>query len=476
MNEAAARETVLVRAYEREPSSPSAPAAWSEEDRAWATQAAAEVEGEQAAADLFVARRSALAIERLGGRDKQVRRLLRAVTWRPWVAWALASLAFVLGFAADGLGSDKRIHLLAPPLLGLLAWNLMVYLVLLARGVWSLFARHRVGPGPLARAVALLTRAASRPPKRQGSVPAAAFLEDWARASSSLTTARLGRVLHVGAIAFALGALGGIYLRGLAFEYRAGWESTFLGAGAVRALLGAVLGPASALTGIALPDTAGYAALRFSAGPGVLAAPWLHLFAVTVGLVVLLPRLLLALMDRWIEARQVARFPLRLDDAYFSRLTRVLRGTPAAVRVVPYSYHLSPQATLGLRELLTRTFGRRATVSVAPTVAFGDEDRLDAERAGRRRHGARAPLRPRRDAGVGEPRGIPRPAGRGRWQRNPAGGDRRRVGIPPPVPRRPGSPRRATEPVADGFCRRGDARWCSSISSSRTWRPPRRLC
>ena len=70
---------------------------------------------------------------------------------------------------------------------------------------------------------------------------------DWARAFSTLTTARLGRVLHVGAIAFALGALASIYLRGLASEYRAGWESRFLGANAVRSVLGAVLGPASAL-------------------------------------------------------------------------------------------------------------------------------------------------------------------------------------------------------------------------------------
>ena len=375
MNEAAARETLLVRAYEREPAAQSS---WGEEDRAWATQAAAEVEGEQAAAGLFLARRSALAIERLGHRDKQVHRLLRAVTWRPWAAWAVALLALAAGFLADGLGSEKRIQLLAPPLLGLLAWNLLIYLILMVRALGRLFDRRRGSPGPLARALALLTRAASRPSALHGAVPAAAFLQDWARASARLTAARIGRLLHVGAVGFALGALGGIYLRGLALEYRAGWESTFLDANAVRALLGAVLGPASALTGIALPDTAGYAALRFSAGPGVLAAPWLHLFAVTVALVVLLPRLLLALADRWVEVRQTARFPLPLDEAYFARLTRVLRGTPATVRVLPYSYQISPQATLGMQALLTQTFGRRARVGVVPTVAFGDEDGIDA--------------------------------------------------------------------------------------------------
>ena len=119
----------------------------------------------------------------------------------------------------------------------------------------------------------------------------------------------------------------------------------------MRSLLGAVLGPAAALTGIALPDAAGYAALRFSAGSGAIAAPWLHLYAVTVALVVLAPRLLLALGDRWLEARQIARFPLRLDDAYFSGSRACCAARRRTVRVLPYSYQLAPQATLGLNDL-----------------------------------------------------------------------------------------------------------------------------
>ena len=42
----------------------------------------------------------------------------------------------------------------------------------------------------------------------------------------------------------------------LGLEYRAGWESTFLDAARVRALLGFALAPAAWLTGIALPDVA----------------------------------------------------------------------------------------------------------------------------------------------------------------------------------------------------------------------------
>jgi hypothetical protein len=379
MNENAARQTLLVRAYEREPPKP----AWSEEDRAWATQAAAQVEGERAAADVFIARRSALAVERLAGRDKHVPRLLSAITWRPWIGWAIAVLALGAGFAADAIGGEKRVNLLAPPLLALLAWNLLVYLLIIGRGAWSLFDRRARDLGPLARALSRVTHAVSKAPRRHGTVPATAFLRDWAQASSTLTAARIGRVLHVAAATFALGALGGMYLRGLALEYRAGWESTFLDAGTVQRLLDFILGPAAALTGIALPDVPGYEALRFAAGPGVIAAPWLHLYAVTVALVVLVPRLLLALGDRWLEARQMTRFPLRLDDVYFERLTRVLRGTPAAVSAVAYSLQLSPQATLGLNSLFTQTLGPHTNISIAPAVAFGEEDTFDARAVAR---------------------------------------------------------------------------------------------
>jgi hypothetical protein len=197
------------------------------------------------------------------------------------------------------------------------------------------------------------------------------------QASGTLTAARLGRVLHVSAAAFALGALAALYLRGIAFEYRAGWESTFLDAAAVHWLLGTVLGPASAITGIALPGVEGYQPLRFSTGGGVNAAPWLHLYAVTLGFAVVLPRLLLALGDRWLEARLAARFPLPLEAPYFRALLRLLRAQPLSAAVAPYGITLAPQATLNLNALFTQAFGARTAVSIAPATAFGAEDEID---------------------------------------------------------------------------------------------------
>jgi hypothetical protein len=372
LNEAAARRAVLVRTFEREPASD----AWGDDDRAWATQAAAKVEGEGAAADAFIARRASLAVERLATRDRRVPRLLASVAWPAWIGWVIPVLAFGAGAAADSIGAGHRVNLLAPPLLALLVWNLSIYAVILVRGTWGLVDSRARGLGPIARLLARLAHVTGAAPKRGGKV-AAEFLADWMQASAGLTAARIGRVLHASAAAFALGALAALYLRGIAFEYRAGWESTFLGAPAVHALLNTVLGPASALTGIALPDVDGYARLRFSAGNGEIAAPWLHLYAVTIGVAVVLPRVLLALGDRWLEARLAARFPLPLDEPYYRALVRTLREEPVVARIVPYSVPLSPQATLHLNSLLMQALGARTTVSVAPATAFGAEDDVD---------------------------------------------------------------------------------------------------
>jgi hypothetical protein len=370
MNESAARKVLLLRAFETTPDS-----GWSDEDRAWASRAAAEVEGAGAPPDRFVARRATLAVERLGGRDRNVERALRALAWRPWLGTAIAALAFAAGVAIDAIGPAQRINLLAPPLAALLVWNLALYLLIAVRAALGPFIERARGPGPLARAFARLLH---RRAPAVASPPLALFVAEWTRACAPLVAARVGRVLHVAAIALALGLLAGMYLRGLAFEYRAGWESTFLDAGAVHALLATALAPAAAITGIALPDAAGFEALRFSAAGGVNAAPWLHLFATTVALAVLAPRLLLALGNRWREARLTRRFPLRLDEPYFRNLGRVLRDEPAKVRVAPYGLQLSPQATLNLNALFAQALGARASLGFAPATAFGGEDDIDA--------------------------------------------------------------------------------------------------
>jgi hypothetical protein len=379
MNEAAAREVLLVRAVETVDDTRTA---WTDADRAWASRAAAEVTGSEAAPAAYLARRASLAVERLRERYPSIRRTLRAVTWRPWVAPALALLAFALGLATDYLGPSKRVNILAFPLLALLAWNVAVYAVILGRGLWGLVSARGRMLGPLARAVARLGRGVPRPAAGRDAPIAAAlgtFAAEWARAAAALTATRVARSLHFAAFAFALGAITGLYIRGLVLEYRAGWESTFLEAEAVQRLLAFVLGPASALTGIPVADVPRLEALRFSAGPGENAAPWIHLYAATVALVALVPRLLLGLGTWLAERRLATRFPVALEEPYFQRLTRPLGREPARIRVIPYSYQLAPPAVLALQAIAGRIFGTNVELTVAPTVTWGGEDELPGD-------------------------------------------------------------------------------------------------
>lgn len=98
MDETSALAVTAVRAVE---TADRAGAAWTDDDRAWASRAAAEVVGADAPPADFVARRARLALERMATRGHPVARLAGAWRWRPWVGGALAVAAFVAGAASD---------------------------------------------------------------------------------------------------------------------------------------------------------------------------------------------------------------------------------------------------------------------------------------------------------------------------------------------------------------------------------------
>jgi len=129
-------------------------ALWSDADRAWASRAAAEVVGEGARPDTFVARRAALALERLAPRYAPLRKAVAALRWRGWVGVSILTVAFVVGLAIDRIGDSQRINLLAPPVLGVLAWNLAVYALLLTSPLLRAAGIYDFASSPLRRAIA----------------------------------------------------------------------------------------------------------------------------------------------------------------------------------------------------------------------------------------------------------------------------------------------------------------------------------
>ncbi|HQX06308.1 MAG TPA: DUF2868 domain-containing protein [Zoogloea sp.] len=376
MNETSARHVTLIRALE---TTAPADAPWSAADAAWASRAATEVVGEGADADRFLSRRGQLAVEKLGDRDKAFKRLASGRNWRPWVGTVLVALSFALGVLMDAVGPTRYVNLLAFPLLGLIVWNLLVYVGILVHGLSDPFRSTAPKKGVLRRAVARLGGALHEGVVDAGQgTPGTRFRAEWARVSAPLTARRVGRVLHLGAMAFALGAIAALYTRGLVLHFQAGWESTFLDASQVHQALSLLLGPASSVTGLPIPDAAHMETLRFPDNQGENAAPWIHLFATTLILTVVLPRAVLALLSGFAARHLERHFPLPLTDSYFQNLQRSYTGQGAHLHLVPYSYDLSPAAALQLKEAIVSAFGPRATLHLSPPVAFGEEDALPA--------------------------------------------------------------------------------------------------
>ena len=385
MDEAAAREVLMLQAFETaQPASPN----WSDEDSAWASRLA--LQDGSADAPTFIAHRARHAMQRLAPREPGAAKWLAWRLWRwRWVAWAMLC-GVVVGILADSIGSSQRINLLAPPLWAVLAWNAVVYLLLLGRGLARLLMR-KTRPGSLVRlmqralrfgrglpGMGISSASASASASASGSAPALrTFASLWLRCSTPLSAARAATLLHAAAAALALGLIAGLYLRGLVLDYRAAWESTFLSAASAHAFFATVLAPAVALSGIALPDASAFEALRSvhgSAAPGASAAAWIHLLALTLLGFVVLPRAVLALVEA-LRARWLARHvELPLGDAYFRRLTNQLSGNTAHVVVLPYASTPTAQAALGLRSLLAPVLGDGLQLQIAPTTAFGAED------------------------------------------------------------------------------------------------------
>jgi hypothetical protein len=132
------------------------------------------------------------------------------------------------------------------------------------------------------------------------------------------------------------------------------------------------------VSGIAVPDVAGLRALRVPAGaaPSASAAPWINLYAWQLALLVVLPRLALALSAAWRARRLQRHLPVSLHEPYFQRLLWQQRGGRTPVQVWPHAHTPDAAALVALKALFTRVFGEGLQWQVAPTVAHGAEDAL----------------------------------------------------------------------------------------------------
>ena len=379
MNEQLARRVVLVRAIE---TADTAHQVLSEDDRKYASRSARELAAWQAAdsksavtQEHFLQQRAEQILKRLAERTPAFGAYQKRGLGLPGVWTALPVLALFAGALLDRIADPHRVDLLSAPLIAIVAWNLLVYLGLL---IWALIPRRKTAStgSSLLRRLSVGKAAAPRKLPAALATGIADFTGEWAQLSAPLTRARLSRTVHLAAAAFALGAVLSLYARGLLTQYIAGWESTFLDATQVHTLLSWLFAPALSvfpfLQGFSLADIE---ALRFTATtPAGGGERWVHLYGATILLLVVLPRLLLAAFAGWRAARLKRRFPLELEHPYFRKLADSIgAGTPAVLRVLPYSFTLDEARDRGLWTVAAMALGAQARVLLRPTVPYGEE-------------------------------------------------------------------------------------------------------
>jgi len=340
----------------------------------------------------FLARRAEHLLERLRTRSPAVTHILAVAGGITWLGRFVLLLALAAGVSLSALDGSRRINILAFPLIGLLAWNLFVYAMLFVG--WLRTLRHRRGPMGFwsARAyerwiggrIEALMRRSTR-----YNVPLTTglrrFAAQWVGISQPLLLLQAKRLLHLAAALVAIGLIAGLYVRGIALRYEAGWESTFLGPGSAHEIVATLYGPAAALSGIPYGSVEDMRALRWTAtGGGGEAASWIHLIAITAALYIVAPRLLAALaamLSIWKFSRRPPVPPALLGYAR-ALVMGVGSGTTTEVaRVTPYAYEPKADSVAGLESLLAAALGANLKVQMGTPVRYGDESAVARDQA-----------------------------------------------------------------------------------------------
>jgi hypothetical protein len=285
------------------------------------------------ATEWFLIRRADLLLRSLRGRSPGIDHVLAVAGGATSLDRGMLVCAFAIGILFCFLDGGRAINIFALPLVLLIVWNLLVYVLRLGRRrgrIVASTASTSSAAGNVAKVVPRASLFAScysrwartRIDRLLGhstrfNAPLAPglrrFAGDWWEVAQPLFAVRARRLLHLCAMAVALGLITGYYFRGIILRAGAGWVGgNALGPGTAHTLLAVLYGPASLITGIELPPTPGIAELQLTAAQrsGGDAAPWIHLIAWTAGLYILLPRLIAVLFASFTLWRLSRRLPV----------------------------------------------------------------------------------------------------------------------------------------------------------------------
>ena len=300
-------------------------------------------------------------------------------------SWALVgwALALLTGYWFTDLGQAGEFNLLALPLVGLLAWNAVVILLGLlcelmptsavaGRGGWvAEFLAHGISRmGKASKEVGSGVAETVRARYEELAWPLA-----WRRLQM-----RLRMWLHVAAALLALGGAAALYARGWSHEYRAVWESTLLEKSEAAAFFEALFKPASKVLRVPVPldQIDGMHRTLGRVVKPAPALPWIHLYAGTLLVLIVLPRLLLAGLGLARCCRVIAQPARTLSwGGYLRTLLRAVEGGSERIQVLVHAI----EPTAHHREVWDRgvreRFGGMARAEYL-RIPAGEEDEFAA--------------------------------------------------------------------------------------------------
>jgi hypothetical protein len=314
-----------------------------------ANNAPAQINGDT---ERFLVRRAEALLARLRVRSPGVDHVLVAAGGASGLDRTILLLGFVLGVALAFADGD-RIDIFAYPLIGLLLWNLIVYVILVVRAFHSprqssLAADAAAGRPTVAiprdgffrrwlarlyanrvhaRIDALITHSIGfNAPLAPG---LRRFAVDWCELGRPVFRERGRRLLHLAAILAAAGLMAGYDFRGWILRQAAGWSTTVFGPSSAHTALVTLYGVASRVSGVRIPSAQDLLALAWTSHTtgGGPAGQWLYLIDWTALLFIVLPRLIAVVVTTLALWRR--SLTLQTPASFSGYLAAVLRSQSA---------------------------------------------------------------------------------------------------------------------------------------------------
>ena len=273
-----------------------------------------------------------------------------------WVKLALFT-TFVIGLLSNYLGPSKLIHVVYNPLTILLVWTILIYLIMILKSFWKIrlpktdfkpkqvfndqipesdddkkkknkssnFLLDWVIGGIVKGIIQLRSKFVDNSTKvtvLKKIIPA--FWISYKEVAGRTLILRFKSLMNVSAVGLLIGALAGVYLRGLIFNYNIIWQSTFVSnPETIRLILNVLFGPANLIID---GQWVSMEMVKSLLNPeGTLADQWIHKMALTTMLFIFIPRTALAIF--YARKSKYSTTSINISQPYYQETILKNRGS-----------------------------------------------------------------------------------------------------------------------------------------------------